>query len=43
MSYSKDDLRYKKKKLYESLRKEYQKYLDYQKEYYKYNFKLRLK
>ena len=43
MNYSQDDLRYKKRKLYESLRSEYQKYLDYQKEYYKYNFKLRLK
>ena len=42
-NYSKADLKKKKKKLYESLRKEYQKYLDYQKEYYKYNFKLRLK
>ena len=43
MNYSKDDLLYKKKKLYESLRNEYQKYLDYQKEYYKYNFQLKLK
>jgi len=43
MNYTRDDLRYRKKSLYEYLRKEYQKYLDYEKEYYKYNFKLKLK
>ena len=43
MNYTRDDLRYKKRKLYEYLKKEYQKYLDYQKEYYKYNFQLKLK
>ena len=43
MTYSREDLLYKKRKLYESLRREYQKYLDYQKEYYKYNFTLKLK
>ena len=43
MDYTRDNLKYKKKKLYEYLKKEYQKYLDYQKAYYKYNLNLKLK
>jgi len=43
MDYTRDNLRYKKKKLYEALKREYQNYLDYEKEYYKYNLKLKLK
>lgn len=43
MTYTKEDLKYKKKKLLECLKQEYQKYLDYQKEYYKYNYELKLK
>jgi len=43
MTYTKEDLKYYKKKLLETLKREYQKYLDYQKEYYKYNYELKLK
>ena len=43
MTYTRDDLKYYKKKLLETLKKEYQRFLDYQKEYYKYNYQLKLK
>ena len=43
MTYKKEDKKNKKKKLLECLKQEYQKYLDYQKEYYKYNYELKLK
>ncbi len=42
-TYTKDDLLYYKKCLYKQLRKCYEDYLNYLKEYYEYNLNLTLK
>lgn len=42
-TYTKEDLRYYKKCLYRYLKKHYENYLEYLKEYYEYNLNLTLK
>lgn len=42
-TYTKEDLRYYKKQLYKQLKKHYEEYLDYLKQYYENNLDLTLK
>lgn len=42
-TYTKEDLKYYKKKLYKQLKKYYEQYLDYLKQYYEKNLDLTLK